>query len=118
MDYIKEKLPVVIGVIVFSILCGVAYYFLVYQSSSYYTQIDNTKVKTISSSDDMKFEYKLICYDEKGKEKEIRFKTSRELQENAYLELTYMITRGVSHWKEVQYNELPKNVQNKYSNIK
>lgn len=114
----KEKISTIIGVVIFLILCGVAYYFLFFQSSSYYTQIDNTKVEIINSSDDMRYEYKLICYDKNGKEKEIKFKTSRELKEDAYLELTYMVTRGVSNWKEVQYNELPKNVQNKYANNK
>ena len=48
-------------------------------------------------------------------EKEIKFKTSRELREDAYLELTYMMTRGVSNWKEVQYDELPDKVQDKYT---
>lgn len=112
----KEKIFTIICVAVFLILCCVTYYFLFYQSSSYYTQIDNTKAQLISSSDDMKYEYNLICYDKNGKEKEIKFKTSRKLREDAYLELTYMMTRGVSNWQEVQYNELPKNVQDKYSN--
>ncbi len=115
MEYIKEKLPIVIGTIVFLVLCCVAYYFLFYQSSSYYTQIDNTKVERINTSDDMKYEYTLTCYDKNSKEKEIKFKTNRELRDGAYLELTYMMTRGVTNWKEVQYDELPKKVQSKYS---
>ncbi len=53
MEFIKEKLPIVIGTIVFLALCCGAYYFLVYQSSAYYTQIDNTKIESISSSDGM-----------------------------------------------------------------
>lgn len=115
MEFIKGKLPIVIGIIVFLALCCGAYYFLFYQSSAYYTQIDNTKVERINASDDMKYEYTLICYDKNGKEKEIKFKTSRELREDAYLELTYMMTRGVSNWKEVQYDKLPDKVQSKYS---
>ena len=117
MEFIKEKLPIVIGTIVFLALCCGAYYFLVYQSSAYYTQIDNTKIESISSSDGMNYEYTLTCYDKNGKEKEIKFKTSRELREDAYLELTYMMTRGVSNWKEVQYDELPDKVQDKYTNV-
>lgn len=115
MEYVKEKLPIILGTIVFLALCGGAYYFLVYQSSEYYTQIDNTKVESISSSGGMNYEYTLTCYDKNGKEKEIKFKTSRELREDAYLELTYMMTRGVSNWKEVQYDNLPEKVQDKYT---
>lgn len=118
MENIKEKLPIIIAVIVAIAICFVAIYFLENYESVYYTQIDNSKLKKISNTDDMKYEYTLDCYNEKGKKKEIKFKTSRELKEDAYLELTYMVTRGVSNWKEVQYNELPKNVQNKYANNK
>lgn len=59
MDSIKEKIPMIIAVIVAIALCGVAYYFLVYQQSNYYTQIDNTKIQSISATDDMKYEYTL-----------------------------------------------------------
>ena len=47
MDSIKEKIPMIIAVIVAIALCGVAYYFLVYQQSNYYTQIDNSKISSI-----------------------------------------------------------------------
>ena len=42
--------------------------------------------------------------------------TKQEYQD-AYLELTYMMTRGVSNWKEVQYDELPDKVQDKYTKV-
>ena len=46
-----------------------------------------------------------------GKEKEIKFKTSRELREDAYLELEVMQIRGVVNWREVQQDELPEDVK-------
>ena len=37
--------------------------------------------------------------------------TSRELREDAYLELEVMQIRGVVNWKEVQESELPEDVK-------
>ena len=48
METIKEKIIVIIGIVLVIALCCGAYYMLVYQSSDYYTQIDNTKVEKIS----------------------------------------------------------------------
>ncbi len=45
METIKEKIIVIIGIVLVIALCCGAYYMLVYQSSDYYTQIDNTKVE-------------------------------------------------------------------------
>lgn len=114
MENIKEKLPIIIAVIVAIAICFVAIYFLENYESVYYTQIDNSKLKKISNTDDMKYEYTLDCYNEKGKKKEIKFKTSRELKETAFLMLEVR-TFGVHSWKEVQYNELPKNVKINYN---
>ncbi len=47
METIKEKIIVIIGIVLVIALCCGAYYMLVYQSSDYYTQIDNTKVEKI-----------------------------------------------------------------------
>lgn len=80
----------------------------------YYTQIDNEKIVPLSAVEDMKYEYTLKCYKKNGKEKEISFKTSRELREDVFLELEVMPLVGVRHWKEVEYNELPENVKIKY----
>ena len=110
MDSIKEKIPMIIAVILAIALCGVAYYFLVYQQSNYYTQIDNSKIASIPETGGMKYEYTLDCYSENGKKKEIKFKTSRELREDAYLILEVR-TFGVHLWKEVQENELPEKVK-------
>ncbi len=111
MEDFKEKLPIIIAVIIVIALLVGAYYFLVIHKDQYYTQIDNTKIQELSGSDDMKYEYTLTAYNKNGKEKEVKFKTSRELREGAYLELDVMQMRGVINWREVQQNELPDDVK-------
>lgn len=115
MKFIKEKIPIIMGVIVFIALCGGLLYYMENGESYYYTQIDNTKVESITSDDEMKYKYTLICYNENGKEKELSFKTSRELKDKAYLKLKVMAVSGVNNWSEIQYNELPTKIQEKYS---
>jgi hypothetical protein len=114
MDGIKGKIAVAIGIIVFILFLYGIYYLLVIQNSEYYTQIDNSKVESLSTTDNMKYQYTLTAYDEKGKKKEVTFKTNRELREDAYLKLEVMLTRGVTNWEEVQFDEMPKEVQEKY----
>ena len=111
MESFKEKLPIIIAVIIVIALMVGAYYFLAIHKDLYYTQIDNTKIQEMAGSGDMKYEYTLTAYNKNGKEKEIKFKTSRELREDAYLELEVMQIRGVVNWKEVQANELPEDVK-------
>lgn len=111
MEEFKEKLPIIIAVIIVIALLVGAYYFLVVHKDLYYTQIDNTKIEEISGTDDMKYQYTLTAYNKNGKEKEIQFKTSRELREGAYLELDIMQMRGVINWREVQIEELPDDVK-------
>lgn len=102
-----------IGIIIFVALCGVGFYFLESYDKTYYTQIDNTKIATITSSDEMRYEYTLTAYAEDGKPKELKFKTSRELREDAYLMLKVRIL-GVHSWAEVNYDELPRPVKDRY----
>ncbi|MCI8352235.1 MAG: YxeA family protein [Clostridia bacterium] len=113
MDSIKEKIPTIIAVIVLVAICAVGLYFLENYKSIYYTKIDNSKIEKISSTDNMKYEYTLDCYNENGKKRELKFKTSRELRENSYLKLEIR-TMGVHSWEEVQYNELPDKVKTHY----
>lgn len=113
MGYVKTKLPVIIGVTAFVVLCGLAFYFLEFHQEIYYTQIDNTKIEKLSSSD-MPYKYTLDCYDESGHKKTLSFKTSRELKNNAYLKLEVMTT-GVHAWEEINYDELPSKVKTKYN---
>ena len=111
MEDFKEKLPIIIAVIIVIALLVGAYYFLVIHKDQYYTQIDNTKIQELSGSDDMKYEYTLTAYNKNGKEKEVKFKTIRELREGVYLELDVMQMRGVVDWREVQTDDLPNNVK-------
>ena len=114
MDNIKEKLPMIIVVLIAIAILVLGYYFSFAHKDLYYTKIDNEKVEQISASDEMKYEYTLTAYNKNGKEKELKFKTTRELRQDAYLELDVMAMRGVVDWREVQYNELPKKVQENY----
>ena len=111
MEDFKEKIPMIIAIIIVIALIVGAYYFLVVHKEQYYTQIDNSKIEEISGTDDMKYQYTLTAYSKNGKEKEVEFKTSRELREGAYLELDVMQMRGVVNWREVQANELPKDAK-------
>ena len=111
MESFKEKIPMIIAVIIVIPLIIGAYYFLVVHKEQYYTQIDNTKIEEISGTDDMKYQYVLTAYSKNGKEKEIEFKTSRKLREGAYLELDVMQMRGVVNWREVQEEDLPDDVK-------
>ncbi|MGN1297130.1 MAG: YxeA family protein [Clostridia bacterium] len=114
MEDIKEKIPIILAAVIAIVILGVAFYFLEFHQLVYYTQIDNTKIEKIAASDEMKYEYTLDCYNENGKKKEIKFKTSRELREEAYLKLEVMAT-GVHAWEEVQYDELPDKVKTNYA---
>ncbi len=113
MENIKGKIFAGIGIVVVIAVFFIIFWLLFYQESTYYTRIDNTKVEQLSSGD-MRYEYTLDAYNEKGNSKEVTFKTSRELKDDAYLKLDVMLTRGVKSWEEVQYDELPDKVQEQY----
>lgn len=111
MEDMREKIPIIFITILTILILGAALYFIEYYDVTYYTRIDNSKIAKISSADDMKYEYTLDCYNQNGGKKEIKFKTSRELRQDAYLLLEVRVM-GVHNWKEVQFNELPDKVQN------
>lgn len=115
MESLKEKLPMIIVVIIAIAICCAAFYFFENYEAHYYTKIDNTKIQKVSGSDDMKYEYTLDCYKENGSKKQIKFKTSRELREGAYLFLEVRSLGGVHSWEEVQFDELPDKVKAIYS---
>ncbi len=114
MDSIKEKIPMITAFVLAIVICGALFFFLENYESVYYTQIDNTKIQSVSTTDNMKYEYTLECYNEKGNKKEVKFKTSRELRQDAYLMLEIR-TFGVHSWKEIKYNELPDKVKVNYT---
>lgn len=111
MESFKEKMPMFIAGIIAVLLIIGAYYILFVHKTVYYVQVDNSKIEQVSNSDDMKYQYTLTAYNKNGRAKEVKFKTSRELREDAYLELEVMTVRGVYGWKEVQPEALPDKVK-------
>ena len=122
----KKKPFVMFGIAVVAVF-GIAFccfqFFSGFGSTSYYTQIDNTKFSQVtpqgpidlSGNGGMSYSYTLLSYEENGSEKEITFGVSRELREGAFLCLTVQPGRGVLNWSEVQYNELPPSVREHYT---
>lgn len=45
MEGIKEKIPMIIAILVVIVILGVAVYLFEYKRFEYYTQIDNTKIE-------------------------------------------------------------------------
>lgn len=56
----------------------------------------------------------LVAYDESGNAKDVTFETSKVLTDGAYLCLKVAPIRGVVTWAEMQFDELPSSVQEKY----
>ena len=115
MDNVKGKMFTLVGIVLVIAVFFLVFWLLFYQESVYYTQIDNEKVEILDSGD-MRYEYSLEAYDKNGKSKTVTFKTSRELRDDAYLKLNVMITRGVKTWEEIEFKDMPKNVQEQYNN--
>lgn len=113
MESVRGKLMAGLGLVLVIIVFFVVFWLLFYQEGTYYTKVDNEKVQVLDSGD-MRYEYTLDAYNKSGKAKEVTFKTSRELKDGAYLKLDIMMTRGVKAWKEVEFNDLPLKVQEKY----
>lgn len=113
MESIKEKIPFIISIVILIVAGVIAIYFLEHHENIYYSQIDNTKLERIASDDNMKYQYTLDSYQERGTKKKLTFKTSRELKQDAYIKLEVR-TLGVHAWEEVQYEELPEKVQQQY----
>ena len=106
----------VIGIVaaILVVLCmGLA--FLATKNEDYYTQIDNRWVQEIAPHGAMNYKYTLAAYDENGNEKDVVFETSRVLTDQAFLCLKVNFIRGVVTWVEVEYEELPTEVQQYYS---
>ena len=111
METIKTKIFAGIAVIIFILLCVIGYRAVFVDASHYYTKIDNSAVKQLKPNE---FEYNLVAYDEHGKRTELTFKAGKELREDAYLELDVMFLRGVVNWREIQPDDLPRDVQPRY----
>ena len=53
MEEFKEKLPMIIAIIVAIVICVGGFYFLENYEIVHYTQIDNTKVQSVSATDEI-----------------------------------------------------------------
>lgn len=111
MENIRSKIFAGFAAIVAIIVCVLGYFTFFVNSTPYYTRIDNSEVKQLAANE---FEYNLTAYDQHGKMTKLTFKANKKLREDAYLELDVMFIRGVVNWREVQYNELPQDVQSRY----
>lgn len=108
------------------VISGIIFCYTVFFTGSrdtrYYTQIDNAKLSRaggqgaidLSGNGGMDYSYTLTSYDKDGNERDITFGVSRELRENAFICLTFRSGRGVMNWSEVQYDELPPAVRERY----
>lgn len=108
----KGKFVVIATVLVLVVCLAVGLYYLENYDEIFYAKIDNNMKRELSSNDNMKYEYTLDCYNKNGKKRKLKFKTSRELKEDAYI-LLEVRSSGVHKWEEVQYNDLPQKVQEK-----
>lgn len=59
------------------------------------------------------YEYALSGFDKEGKESELEFTVQKNLHKEAFLRVYHSEKKGVTAWKEVQEDELPKKVKEK-----
>lgn len=76
----------------------------------YYTMITSPGVQ----DENERYSYELTAYNEQGKEKKLEFSAGKQLRHGAYVQLYHTLIRGVTHWEEVSFEELPKAVQQNY----
>lgn len=108
-----------VAIIVVAALVGAGWWILSGNAGAeYYTRIDNSKVEEVESNGGvidftggMGYSYTLPCYDTNGGEHQLSFGTERELREGAYLKLEVEPIRGVIGWSEIQFDDLPPQVQ-------
>ena len=110
----KKKLGIVIVVAVLAITFMTVAFLTTQTNTDYYTQIDNRWVTDIAPHGAMNYKYTLVAYDESGNAKDVTFETSKVLTDGAYLCLKVAPIRGVVTWAEMQFDELPSSVQEKY----
>lgn len=110
LENTKEKIIIGLCIVIFIGLCIFIYKYTFINSKIYYTKIDNTKVERISIE---KYEYNLKGYDKDGESKDLKFETTRELRDTAYLKVECMLFRGVISWSEVELEDIPEKAGSK-----
>ena len=119
----KKLVPIVSVLVVAVALLGFGCLFLTDAANTdYYTQIDNSAIRTQHSSGGvvdptggLAYAYDLPAYNKDGREKNISFGMSRQLREGAFLRLTVNPVRGVLAWEEMEYGDLPEAVRSHYT---
>lgn len=110
MSTVKDKLLLLFGSILFVVACGFAAYVAFFKQTDYYVQIDNSRVQEEKNE----YIYSLRTYDAHGRMKDFVFTANKKLREGAYLRLETNTFRGVTYWEEINYGELPQDVQIRY----
>lgn len=108
------------GVVALIVVAGIVSMGMIYQGTganavSYYSRIDNEKAAAIPPHGGMNYRYSLQVYGEDGEGKALDLDTSRILKDGAFIRIEVAALRGVISWEEVQYEELPAPVQQKYA---
>ena len=111
----KKKIGIVLVIAVLAIIFMTVAFLTTQTNTDYSTQIDNRWVTDIAPHCAMNHKYTLVGYDDSGNAKDITFETSKVLTDDAYLCLKVAPIRGVVTWAEVQFDELPSAVQEKYN---
>lgn len=73
----------------------------------YYTMVTGLGIQ----DENGRYNYELTSYNEKGKVKKLGFSAGKQLREGTYVQLYNTLIRGVTHWEEVTFEELPEAVQ-------
>jgi len=89
-------------------------------TEKYYVQITVDGKETDAKSMEgeimgKEFTYKLPGFDTEGKEKELEFRTQKNLRKEAFLLVYYSKDKGVKSWEEVEKGDLPTKAKEKLS---
>ena len=113
MESLKEKIPMIIAVVVAIAICVAILYFFENYESAYFTQIDNTKIEKLSSTDDMKYKYTLECYNENLQEKLTLETFNREKKEELLIHQSRLAGIG-----NISTNMITESIKEVFNNAK
>lgn len=75
-------------------------------STKYYVEIDVDGVE-YEESNNLRYEYNLMGFDEEGEEKELTFTAGHQLKQDAYLKIHYKKGEVITY-EEVEVDDIPK----------
>ena len=107
---------VVLGVLAAAVLgMGTLYQSSAENAADYYSRIDNSLAAPINPHGGMNYRYTLQAYRADGQGKSLELDTSRILKDGAFIKIQVAPMRGVIGWEEMQYEQLPPAVQDRYT---